>query len=140
MDLQNEKCVMVIDENLPMGVIANTAAIMGITLGKKMPEIVGEDVYDGTGNTHLGLIEFPVPILKGNADMIKAIREKLYEPDFSDLIVVDFSDLAQCCKTYVEFTEKMNSIAGTDLNYLGLAICGAKKKVNKLTGSMALLR
>ena len=40
MDLQNEKCVMVIDENLPLGVIANTAAIMGITLGKQMPEVV----------------------------------------------------------------------------------------------------
>ncbi len=28
----------------------------------------------------------------------------------------------------------------TELNYFGIAICGAKKKVNKLTGSMALLR
>lgn len=27
-----------------------------------------------------------------------------------------------------------------DRNYLGIAVCGAKKKVNKLTGSMALLR
>ena len=37
MDLQNEKCVMVIDENLPTGIIANTAAILGITRGKKRP-------------------------------------------------------------------------------------------------------
>lgn len=140
MDLQNEKCVMVIDENLPLGIIANTAAIMGITLGKKMPEVVGTDVYDRTGNGHLGIIEFPVPILKGNADLIKTIRERLYDPDFADLTVVDFSDLAQGCKTYVEFIEKMRNIAGTDLNYFGIAICGAKKKVNKLTGSMALLR
>lgn len=43
MNLQNEKCVMVIDEKLPLGVIANAAAIMGITLGKKMPEVVGAD-------------------------------------------------------------------------------------------------
>lgn len=50
MDLQDEKCVMVIDENLPLGIIANTAAIMGITLGKKMPEVVGADIYDRTGN------------------------------------------------------------------------------------------
>ena len=35
MDLENEKCVMIIDENLPLGLIANTAAILGITLGKK---------------------------------------------------------------------------------------------------------
>ena len=140
MDLQNEKCVMVIDENLPLGIIANTAAIMGITLGKKMPEVVGADVYDRTGNEHLGIIEFPVPILKGNADILKTIREKLYEPDFSDLTVVDFSDLAQGCKTYDEFIEKMKGVSEIDLNYFGIAICGTKKKVNKLTGSMALLR
>ena len=84
MDLQNEKCVMVIDENLPLGIIANTAAIMGITLGKQMPEVVGADVYDRTGNGHLGIIEFPVPILKGNVEVIKSIREKLYKPEFSD--------------------------------------------------------
>ncbi|WP_122642768.1 DUF2000 domain-containing protein [Luxibacter massiliensis] len=140
MDLQNKKCVMVIDENLPLGIIANTAAIMGITLGKKMPGVVGSDVVDKTGNEHLGIIEFPVPILKGSMDSIKAIREKLYEPDFSDLTVVDFSDLAQSCKTYDEFIGKMGTAAETDLNYFGIAICGAKKKVNKLTGNIPLLR
>lgn len=140
MDLQNEKCVMVIDEHLPLGIIANTAAIMGITLGKKMPEVVGTDVWDKTGNEHLGIIEFPVPILKGNAEIIKTIREKLYTPEFSDLTVVDFSDLAQGCKTYDEFIEKMKTVYESELNYFGIAICGAKKKVNKLTGSMPLLR
>lgn len=140
MDLQNEKCVMVIDENLPLGIIANTAAIMGITLGKQRKEIVGMDVYDKTGNEHLGIIEFPVPILKGSADVIRTIREKLYEPEFSELTVVDFSDLAQSCKTYNEFEKKMREVPETELNYFGITICGAKKKVNKLTGSMALLR
>ena len=129
MDLRNEKCVMVIDEHLPLGIIANTAAIMGITLGKKMPEVVGADVTDKTGNEHLGIIEFPVPILKGNAEIIKEIREKLYEPDFSDLTVVDFSDLAQGCKTYDEFIEKMKDVSEIDLNYFGIAICGVNKKV-----------
>jgi hypothetical protein len=28
-----------------LGIIANTAAIMGITLGKQMPEVVGERIY-----------------------------------------------------------------------------------------------
>lgn len=31
MALQNEKCIMVIDENLFLGMIANAAVIMGIT-------------------------------------------------------------------------------------------------------------
>lgn len=140
MDLQNEKCVMVIDEKLPLGMIANTAAIMGITLGKKMPEVVGADVTDQSGKGHLGIIEFPVPILKGTTESIKAMREKLYQPDYEDLTVVDFSDLAQGCKTYDEFIKKMADVQEITLRYFGLAICGEKKKVNKLTGSMPLLR
>ena len=140
MNLQDEKCVMIIDEHLPLGIIANTAAIMGITLGKHLPEVVGADVVDKTGKEHLGIIEFPVPILKGNVESIKAIREKLYEPAFSDLMVVDFSDLAQGCKTYDEFIEKMKEVSEIDLNYFGIAVCGAKKKVNKLTGNLPLLR
>ena len=43
MNLQNEKCVIVVDEELPLGIIANTAVILGITLGKTMPEAVGPD-------------------------------------------------------------------------------------------------
>lgn len=140
MDLQNEKCVMVIDKDLPLGIIANTAAILGITLGKNMPELVGADVTDQSGNPHLGIIEFPVPVLKGSPEILKAIREKLYQPEFQDLTAVDFSDLAQGCKTYKEFIEKMGQVPESALQYLGVAICGQKKKVNKLTGSMPLLR
>lgn len=131
---------MIIDEHLPLGIIANTAAIMGITLGKKMPEVVGDDVTDQSGNKHLGIIEFPVPILKGSPEIIKEIREKLYQPEFQDVTVVDFSDLAQSCKTYDEFTEKMGQVSESALQYLGVAVCGPKKKVGKLTGSMPLLR
>ncbi len=140
MDLKDEKCVMIIDEKLPSGITANTAAVMGIALGGKMPEIVGRDVYDKSGNKHLGIIEFPVPVLKGNSEIIKEIRRKLYEPEFSDVTVVDFSDTAQSCKTYDEFIEKMKNTSENELSYFGITLCGAKKKINKLTGSMPLLR
>ena len=140
MSVQNEKCIMVIDESLPPGIIANTAAILGITIGKYRQDVVGADVNDRTGNGHLGIIEFPVPILKGNGEAIRNIREKLYEPEFSDLTVVDFSDVAQGCRTYEEFTEKIKEVSEAELRYFGIAVCGAKKKINKLTGSMALLR
>lgn len=140
MNVQNEKCVIVLDERLPFGSIANTAAILGITLGKAMPEVVGADVTDKTGREHAGIIQFPVPILKGDTESIKVLRERLYEPEFSDVTVVDFSDLAQGCKTYDEFIEKMKDAPERDLNYFGIAMCGVKKKINKLTGQMPLLR
>lgn len=140
MDEQNTKCVMVIDENLPLGIITNTAAVMGVTLGKQFPQAVGTDVFDKTGNCHLGIIEFPIPILKGNPALIRELREKLYQPEFSGLTVVDFSDVAQSCKTYDEFIGKISDVPEVDLNYFGIAVCGNKKQVNKLTGSMPLLR
>lgn len=140
MDLRNEKCVMVIDESLPAGMIANTAAIMGITLGKEMPEVVGADVTDQSGGRHLGIIEFPVPILRGTRPVLKELRETLCQPGYQDLTVVDFSELAQGCRTYDEFIEKMGHAPESALQYVGGAICGPKKKVNQLTGSMPLLR
>ena len=140
MNVENEKCVIVVDENLPLGIIANTAAILGITMGMKMPDVVGNDVLDLEGNAHIGIIQFPVPILKGNTEILKKLRTRLFEPQFSELTVVDFSDLAQGCKTYNEFTHKMANTSESKLNYIGIAVCGNKKQINKLTGSMPLLR
>lgn len=140
MELQNEKCVMVLDSTLPLGLLANTAAILGITLGRQMPQVVGADVTDRTGRTHLGIIEFPVPILRATPETIRQLRERLYEPPFQAVTAVDFSDLAQSCRTYNEFIGRMAQTEEQELRYLGLALCGPKKQVNALTGSMPLLR
>lgn len=140
MNIENEKCVIVVNENLPLGIIANTAAILGITMGMKMPDVVGNDVLDLGCNSHMGIIQFPVPILKGNTEKLKTLRAKLFEPQFAELTVVDFSDLAQGCKTYDEFIDKMANTSEVNLNYIGIAICGNKKQINKLTGNMPLLR
>ena len=63
---------------------------------------------------HMGIIQFPVPILKGNTEILNKLRTKLFEPQFSELTVVDFSDLAQGCKTYNEFTRKMANTQKAD--------------------------
>ncbi|CAB1245521.1 protein of unknown function [Ruminococcaceae bacterium BL-4] len=62
------KCVMVIDSELPIGIIANASAILGITLGKHIPEKVGNDVLDAPRKTHLGIITLPVVMLKGDKE------------------------------------------------------------------------
>ena len=140
MDSNSKKCVMIIDGELPIGVIANTSAILGVTLGKLFPEQVGEDVTDATGKTHLGIITIPVAMLKGNRERLKALRERLYAPEFSDLAVVDFSDVAQGCNVYSDYAAKAASTPEEGHTYLGLAIYGDQKKVNSLTGALPLLR
>lgn len=76
MEINNIKCVMIFDESLPVSVIANTAAIMGASLGKADPDVVGITPVDMDGNEHSGLIQFPVPILKSDSDTIQDIRKK----------------------------------------------------------------
>ena len=58
-----------------------------------MPEAVGPDVIDQTEKSHLGIIKFPVPVLKSSAEKLKYIREQLYQDDFHDQLFDDFSDL-----------------------------------------------
>lgn len=140
MENENLKCVMVIDAALPYGIIANTSAIMGITLGSQLPHVVGQNVLDKDGTAHLGIIRFPVPILAGNREFIKELRKKLYSGEFSDVTTVDFSDLAQSCKTYEEYIKRMEKEEEARLSYFGIAICGKKKKINQLTGNLPLLR
>ena len=139
MESATSKCVMILDENLPLGLLANTAAILGITLGKHMPEAVGADVFDGSGKAHLGIITFPVPILREDAEQIRSIRETLYGDGYQDVIVADFSDVAQCCKNYGEYMSKAARADESEWRYFGIGLCGPKKLVNRLTGSMPLL-
>lgn len=140
MDTATTKCVMVLDESLPLGLLANTAAIMGITLGKRLPEAVGPDVTDGSGRAHLGIIALPVPVLRADGERIRAIREALFQPEYKDMLAVDFSDVAQGCHVYEEYTERIARVQEADLRYFGIALCGPKKLVNRLTGSLPLLR
>lgn len=133
----NEKCVMIIDEALPTGETANVAAILGITLGGKLQEVVGQSIVDGVGNFHMGAIKIPVPVLKADRKTIRKLRLRLYEKPFEELTAVDFTDLAQGCKTYDEFVDKMSYTSSLD--YIGLVVYGDKRMVNKLTGSLPLM-
>ncbi|MCI8809298.1 MAG: DUF2000 domain-containing protein [Oscillibacter sp.] len=140
MEHRKDKCVLIVDGGLPLGLAANTAAILGITIGQRHPEAVGVDVADGTGEAHLGIIETPVPVLKGEPERLKTLRQRLREAEFSEVTAVDFSDLAQSCRTYMEFQEKMQAVPEDGLQYLGLGLYGPKKLIDRLTGSLPLLR
>jgi hypothetical protein len=128
---------MVIDVDLPLGLIANTAAVLALTLGYHI-DLLGPDLRDGDGSLHVGITRIPVPILKGDAAIIKGIREKASAS--SDLFVVDITDAAQTTTTYDAYETKLQSATGQDLCYLGIALFGPKKAVSRLTGNLGLLR
>lgn len=138
MDSGAEKCVLIIDEQLPAGLAVNTGVVLAFTLGSRMAALIGPDVRDGSGQAHAGITTLPFPILKAQAEQIKALRLRAGEAN--DLFIVDFTDAAQSSRAYEDYTAKLGAMPAEEIRYLGLALYGRREVVNKLTGSLALLR
>lgn len=134
------KCVILIDENLPLGLIANCASVLSLSLGKKIDGIIGCDLKDIKNRVHTGITTMPISILKSNTKDLKSLREILFDDMYKDCLVVDFTNVAQTTKTYEDYTKAISLASLEDLEYLGIAIYGSKKLVNKLVGSIGLLR
>lgn len=134
---ERNKCVMVLDETLPAGLAVNTAGVLAITLGREVGEMVGAEVVDGSGGRHSGITTVPVPVLKAGREALREIRSRAGK---EDLLVVDFTDVAQKSKTYDDYERKMATASSERLSYLGVALYGDKRPINKLTGSLPLLK
>jgi hypothetical protein len=134
------KCVLVIDRALPLGLIANTAAVLSLSLGQRAESLIGPDVIDASGNVHAGITMLPVPTLGASRDEITALRQRLFAEEFATMLVVGFSGTAQTCKTYTEYREKLAGVESSQLSYLGIGLVGPRKLVNQITGALPLLR
>jgi hypothetical protein len=131
------KCAMVLDADLPLGLIANTAAVLALTIGFRVP-LIGPDVQDGAQSTHVGLTTMPVPILRADANVLKELREKAQQME--NMLLVDVTDAAQTTTNYEDYTAKLSASSAEALRYLGVAFFGPKKLVNRLVGNLPLLR
>ncbi len=136
--INSKKCVIVVNESLHNGLIVNAAAVVALTLGQRAPELVGSDVKDQDGIVHAGITLIPMPVLAASADRIAEIHAEAV-PD-PELVVVGFSDTAQSCRTYDEYIDRMARTPAADLTYASLGLFGPKKQINRLTGSLPLLR
>jgi hypothetical protein len=78
-----------------------------------------------------------LPILKASAARIKAIWQQACEAE--NVFVVDFSHVAQQARTYQSYTQQIAELPAEELDYLGIALYGDKKAINRLTGTLPLL-
>jgi hypothetical protein len=129
------KCVVVVDEDLAPGKAANAAAVMAMTLGTKVPDLIGEDFADGAGTAHAGLFRYGLPVLKAPAEQLRELRAKAVAAEVG---VIGMPVNGQQTNDYDEFVSMLAS--SVDVAYLGLALYGPPKTVRKLTGSLGLLR
>ncbi len=134
-----KKCVLILDETMPPGILANTAAVLSASLGKLCPEMIGCDLPDRSGYMHRGITTIAMPILKGNPSLLRRMRRQLteFEPD---LLVVDLISATRTTKSYEEYAVVLKQSSDEEVEYLGLALYGDKKTITSLTGSLGLLR
>lgn len=131
------KLVLIINTDLEIGLVANTAAVLTLSVGARHPELIGPDLRDGDGRVHLGITTITIPILGTNDATLTGIVQKL---DGTDIELVSFSKIAQSIHSYEDYASRLSGTAGADISYSGIALFGPKKAVNSLVGSLPRLK
>ncbi len=139
MNLSEKKCVLIINKDLPAGVVANIASVLSITLGHKIKDLVGPDIRDKRGSLHPGLTQLPIPVLGAAADQVKMLREKIAAPENIDTFIADFTTFAGKARTYHEYTRALTDADEKDIEYQGIAVFSDRKTLNKITNGLSLL-
>ena len=137
-DLEQTKCVLIVDNSLTIGEQANVAAVLAMTIGAKNSEIIGANVSTLDNISHQGITQLNLPVLTASEEILRKIHEQARVND--KVFLVDFTSTAQMARTYDEFSTKMSSLAEKDLKYIGIGIIGDKKIINKYSGNLKLLR
>jgi hypothetical protein len=131
------RCVIVVDEALPPGLAANAAAVLALTLGATVGGLTGADLVDADGARHPGLIPAGLPVLAASRVRLADLRARAADGGVG---VVAFPTFGQQTTDYEAVRRLVAQTSTADLEYLGLALHGARRAVGRLTGNLRLLR
>jgi hypothetical protein len=134
---QANKLVLIIDNGLEIGLIANTAAVLALSVGARHPELIGADLLDGSGQIHIGITNITIPVLGADEAFLTNLAQRLAG---TEIELVSFSKIAQSIHSYEEYSRVLNQTVGANILYSGLAIYGPKKAIDSLTGSLPRLK
>jgi hypothetical protein len=134
------KIAVILNPDLPVGLIANTAAVVSTGLGAASPGVAGVELTDHTGFCYSTSADRPVPILQATRDALQSLRLKAAEtrPDNGYLVV--FPAFARKLHSFQDYMAAVpqSDLATEDLD--GIGLLGPSKWIKSLTGSMKLLR
>jgi hypothetical protein len=129
------RCVIVIDRELPNGRAANAVAVIALTIGARHPVFVGEPLIEKSGINHPGLIPVGITILCSSQNELPKIRAKGLEIGCD---VVDFPVEGQLTKNYEIFRNAVANLETSSMRYLGVALIGQKKQISKIVEDYSL--
>lgn len=128
---------IVVARGLPTGIAANAAAVLGMSLGARYPELLGPPLVDAAGSLHEPITAYPVPVLTAPAPDLSCL---LVAARAKGIWVADFSAIAQSSRDYGSYAEELLRRGAGELEYLGIVLAGEAAAVSGLTGSLPLFR
>lgn len=137
-DASLHKCTIVINKDLGAGLSMNAASVIGISFGKTVENLVGPDMQSQDGVDYPGVIYAPLPVLLAQGSYVQELLMQAKKDD--EIYVMPFSSLAQSCKTYDEYGEKITAVDSQYIELVAIGLIGPKKKITKLTGNLSLYR
>ena len=135
-----DSCIaIVVDPSLPLGLLANTVATIGIGLGAADPGLGNMSLTDAAGRTVQTSANRPVPILQAPAEAIGALLLRSL-PAPQGATVVPFPRFARDIHVFADYVAEYprRDLEAQVIEGLGLA--GPVRWVKSLTGSLRLLR
>ncbi len=133
------RVAVIVNPELPPGLLANTVAAVSIGLGARVPGLAGAKLADREGRGIDVSSNRPVPILAADAETLRALTLKALG-HAEALAVVPFPAFARSLHVYADYERELpaRDLAAETIDGLGLV--GPEKAVRSLTGALRLLR
>lgn len=130
------KAAIIINPDLPLGILANAVACItsGLFLDGKDyvgPEIAGDKI------TYIPITKIPILILKPGS---KSLTELCIQAQLMNLKYMAFTKEAQSTTDYDAYTKSVSGLPLESVTLLGLGVVGPTKLVDSLVGSLPMLR
>ncbi|EEQ01515.1 DUF2000 domain-containing protein [Yersinia rohdei] len=133
------RIAIIVNPELPVGLIANTTGAVGIGLAAKFPQLAGITLSDSTGKEIDVSSTLPVPILQANAvQMREVLLKALASPH--QRAIVPFPAFARSLHSFQDYEAAFPLRSLIDEQLDGLGLVGPEKWVRSLTGALKLLR
>lgn len=130
------KAAIIINPDMPAGLLANAVACITSGLFLEGKEYVGEEIA-GNGVTYIPITKIPILILKpGNNTLIDHLRKI----QATGVKYMAFTREGQSTTNYAEYKNRVIGKKIEDVTLVGLGIVGPEDQINSLTGSLPMLR
>lgn len=130
------KPVIILAEDLPLGLKANFAAVLGMSLGQLRPDLVGADTPTADGVTLSGITSVALPVLGAPAADLPALF--LAAEDLP--IRLAYMRAAFEARDYADYNARIAASPLRDHAPQAILIGGPRKAVDRICGRLPLLR